>query len=164
MGFKTRERRARRAAEAAAAAEKPPALAGANPDLVMATVIDIFHKVGGLGGGALFPAVMMHELVPGSRLAAGFGVIAGRASFATVWVELGGERYDPGTAILRVLDESFAEEVALADAPAGPRVDGGDPAQDARAAESLALYRSDPRAWWARAPPGMLRIRKFLRK
>lgn len=158
MGVKDRAKRARKAA-AAKTEEKPPALLGQNPDLVMATVIDVFHKVGELGC-SLWPSVLLHELVPGSALEDGFGVIDGRMCFYAVWVSSKGEEYDPGTAILRVLNESFTEPVALARDPVGPRVDD----DEAEHRKSLASYRQDPAEWWKRAPPGLSRIRKFLRK
>ena len=160
MGYKNKVKRDRKAA----AVVETPALLGKNPDLVMASVIDIFHKVGHTGGGSLYPAVLVHELLPGSELVQGFGIIDGRLRFSNVWVEFAGEKYDPGTAILRVLNEVFTEPVSLSRDPHRglPRVDDTD--SDAFVETSIALYRSDPGEWWVRAPPGMTRIRKFLRK
>lgn len=158
MGYKNKLKRDRKAS----AAVETPALLGKNPDLVMATVIDIFHKVGHTGGGSIYPAVLLHELVPGSELVKGFGIIDDRLCYSNVWVEHAGETYDPGTAILRVLNEVFTEPVSLSRSPVGPRVDEED--SDSFIEKSIALYRADPGEWWARAPPGMTRIRKFLRK
>ena len=159
MGVKDRAKRARKAA--AATETKPPALLGQNPDLVFATVVDVFHKVGELGC-ALWPAVLLHELVPSSEIEEGFGVIDARMCYRAIWVAYKGERYDPATAILRVLNETFTEPVELASDPVGPRVD--DLNADPETSKSLALYRGDPAEWWRRAPAGLTRIRKFLRK
>lgn len=140
-------------------------LLGKSPDLIMATVIDIFHKVGHTGGGPIFPAALVH-------------VFDDRFCFANVWVERAGVQYDPGTAFIRLLNEGFADPVTLSKSPKGQRVDQGDngngnrsdndeetaAAQDRDAEESFALYRDDPAAWWARAPPEMVRIRKILHK
>ena len=165
MGVKDRAKRARKAAAAAEAEANPPALLGQNPDLVLATVVDVFHKVGELGC-ALWPSILLHELLPGSALEEGFGVIDARMCYRAIWVSFKGERYDPATAILRALNETFTEPVALALDPVGPRVDdqddGGKAESETR--QSLALYRVDPDEWWRRAPPGLTRIRKFLRK
>ena len=175
MGFENKLKRAHKAAQSAP--DPVPALLGKSPDLIMATVIDIFHKVGHTGGGPIFPAALVHELVPGSDLVAGFSVFDDRFCFANVWVERAGEQYDPGTAIIRLLNEGFADPVTLSKSPKGPRVDQGDngngnrsdndeetaAAQDRDAEESFALYMDDPAAWWGRAPPEMVRIRKLLR-
>lgn len=158
MGVKDRQKRARKAA--AKAEETPPALLGQNPDLIMATIIDIFHKVGHRGS-ALWSSLLLHELLPGSELVDGYGIIDDRLSFFNIWVKFEGEDYDPGTAILRVLNASFTEPVVLASEPKGPRVDEEDDAGNRR---SLAEYQEDPAKWWKQAPGGLSRIRKFLRK
>ena len=95
MGVKDR---AKRAQGRGRRRTKPPALLGQNPDLVFATVVDVFHKVGELGC-ALWPAVLLHELVPSSEIEEGFGVIDARMCYRAIWVAYKGERYDPATAI-----------------------------------------------------------------
>lgn len=162
MGYKQKLRNIRKNVEKAA--RKPAMLFGENPDLIMATVIDLFHKIGHNGGGALYSAILVHELVPGSDLVEGFGIIDDRVCYYNVWVESNGEKYDPSTAILRVLDEAFTDPVVLSDTPKGDRVDLSDVESLKNNVESLKLYRESPEKWWAQVPPGFTRIRKFLNK
>eukprot|EP00873_Tetraselmis_striata_P027110 jgi/Tetstr1/447374/TSEL_034811.t1 len=167
MGFKQKiraQKKLKTMAAADKAARTPPMLLGESPDLIMATLVDLFHKIGHNGGGALYSAILMHELVPGSDLVEGYGIIDDRMCFYNVWVEANGEKYDPSTAILRVLETTFTEPVVLSPAPRGDRVDLSDTDSLANNVKSLQVYRQSPQKWWEQVPAGFARIRKFMTK
>lgn len=160
MGYKQKVRETKRVV--AASASGRPLLMDASPDMIVSSIVDIFKKVGSCGGGPPLSAILMHELIPGSVLKDGYGVIEGKFCFYNVWVAVGDDVYDPGTKVLKALNLNFDETVELGNDEKGARIDDEPGATAAKT--SLESYLKDPVAWWKNAPPGYARVRKFVMK
>ena len=160
MGYKQKIKEAKRIAKLSSPSK--PALMECTPEIIMSSIVEIFKKVGSSGGGPPLSAVLMHELIPGSALRDGYGVIDDKFCFYNVWVEVGENVYDPGTEVLKVINGKFDEKVELGSEIRGTRIDDELGAKSAKL--SFDSYLLDPEDWWKKSPQGYLRIRKFVNK
>jgi hypothetical protein len=160
MGYKQKLREAKRIASASSPGK--PLLMDSSPEIIMSSIVDIFKKVGSSGGGPPLSSILMHELMPGSVLKDGYGVIDDKFCFYNVWVEVGENVYDPGTEVLKGINGKFDEKVTLGTEEKGTRIDDEVGAKSAKI--SFDAYLRDPTEWWKNSPPGYLRIRKFVNK
>ena len=151
MGYKQKLKQKRKAAQSVPKSDR-----NNPPEMAMALIVELFSKVGSLGSPT-YPAILLHEELPGSVLKGGYGVLNDKAYFHTAWVEHDGKTYDPATEILQRVEDSFSDSVVLSETPKGLRVDDGVDT------EIISRYLQDPESWWKHPPSGINRMRKFLR-
>lgn len=173
MGFKQKKKRQHKHVPQPAWARDAPN-DEALEQAALARVIHAFALMGGTGGGAVYPCIVLHELLPGSEIMDGFGVLKSRddesvtGCFYTAWVRTrGGRDLDPGMGIMRALNPEFRDRVVLQTTPLGQRVDVTEPKDEEGIKTNVAAlhcYHDDPAKWWEAgpAPAGMTRVKRYV--
>lgn len=176
MGFKQRKKRGGACDVPQWATEAAKAGDSALEEAALARVVHAFALMGGTGGGAVYSCIVLHELLPGSEIVDGYGILRDRCEgsevtgcYYTAWVKTAsGRDLDPAMAILRALNPEFRSTVSLSETPMGPRVDVTEPSDERGVEtnkETLKSYREDPKRWWNNglSPGGLGRVRNRVR-